>query len=118
MLIALSELFEKEILPASKLLNKWANDEKYNLAGAGATLLGAHNQGLMGKIIQYEKSLNILNDGVKNHLPKSQIIKLENNARKIHSEMNNKYNQDISHLYNKVKAKKGTPLNNINRGVN
>lgn len=116
-MVAFAELFENELLPASKHLNQWAGEEKANLAGAGISLLWERKSQFQKLLSNYERALEDVRIGEKKKLPKLEMVKLENYARNLYEQLDTVFHQELTRLTQKVKSRRGTALTNVERGI-
>ncbi|MFT5808342.1 MAG: hypothetical protein ACI9LG_002646 [Moritella dasanensis] len=121
---ALASFYEAEISPIVAEANQFNNakvmplvkNESLGVTGAGFTALGKRNSEFLKHIALYKNSLEDLRIGYLDKVPKAKQILLQNNANRIHQELNRTFNKKLNKHMPKA-GKRGSVWSSATRGA-
>lgn len=111
MLLALSEFYDKEVVP-------WTKTNAHSVAGAAFGALEAREVSFGKQIEKYQRALIELRKAAKSKAPAAQIRQLEWQARDIHERLNTRFRAELQKFFTKNQSRRGNIWSNAQRGIN
>ncbi|WDE13507.1 hypothetical protein [Thalassomonas haliotis] len=127
LLVALSEFHQHEIAPMVAEVKKYQQEtvtpflesNTHGIAGAAATGLENRFMGFAKASVKYQEALENLQKAYKAKVRGIELVKLEQTAKSLHSDLISKFEVELNKYMGVAKAsRRGTVWSNPERGIN
>tara|TARA_R110001583_G_scaffold37034_1_gene121281 strand:- start:215 stop:1243 length:1029 start_codon:yes stop_codon:yes gene_type:complete len=108
---ALADFYQAELAPMLR-------NESIGAIGAASTALDTRLSNFAKAANKLQDALEKVRIGAQAKYPKAQMMMLEQNARELGKDFNQKFQAEINKYIGRVKSKRGTVYSNADRGIN
>ena len=108
---ALADFYQAELAPMLR-------NESIGAIGAASTALDARLSNFAKAANKLQEALEEVRIGAQAKYPKAQMMMLEQIARELGKDFNQKFQAEINKYIGRVKSKRGTVYSNADRGIN
>jgi hypothetical protein len=116
-LVAMAGFHQDKLKPLLAILNNYAQNESYGLAGAAATAMQSRLDNFGKAVMKHQEALIKLHEGFKAKLPRADITRLENTVKSTVKALNKSFKAELAKYFPHSAGKRGTIMTNSDRAI-